>query len=205
MTTRFDRELTGFRFAETHYGDTLQDVSLRELGDASRWVELISYNNLVPPFIVDDPALARTGVLLSGGRIIVPAPGRRADQIDADAVLGSDVQLSVQGDLMTDGFDFSVVAGQHNMSQALRNRVSSERGDLMYHPDYGNDVRRLIGKVNGPTKGLLAARVTRTCVLQDPRVVQVSRSGARAIADAIIVAVECETISGRQVSAIAGI
>lgn len=195
--SRFDRELTGFRFVDTNHGDTLQDIALRELGDASRWVDLISYNNLVPPFITDDAALVRKGVILTGQQIIVPAPGRRADQTDSDAVLGADAQLGPRGELLTDGFDFAVVSGRANLSQAIRMRVTSERGDLMYHPEYGCDVRRLLGVVNGPTKGLIAARVSKAAVAQDPRVTRVTQATALVVADTINIAVECETIAGR--------
>ena len=45
----FDRELTGYRYASTNHGDTIQQVAFRELGDASRWAELVWINDLLPP------------------------------------------------------------------------------------------------------------------------------------------------------------
>ena len=43
------RPAPNIRHAEVHHGDTLQRISLRELGDASRWVELVLLNELRPP------------------------------------------------------------------------------------------------------------------------------------------------------------
>ena len=74
MTTIFDNALTGYRFADTRRGDTLQLISYRELGDASLWTQLIAYNKLVYPFITDDPTQVQPGVLLTGSQILVPAP-----------------------------------------------------------------------------------------------------------------------------------
>lgn len=205
MTSRFDRPMKGFRFVDTFFDDSLQTIALRELGDASRWVELIGYNGLVPPFIVNDPALGADGVVVAGQQMLVPAPGRRSSKIDPEAVLGRDAQLGPRGELLCDGYDFAIVAGRANLSQAIKNRVVSERGDLMYHPSYGCDVRRLIGVVNGPTKGLLAARVSRAAVAQDPRVTRITRASAEVAADVINVTVECETVAGRATSAVVSV
>lgn len=202
MSSQFDRPLVGFRFAETLVGDSLQSIALRELGDASRWTELISYNSLVPPFVVDDPALAGPGVLLTGAVILVPAPKAAAVQIDPEAVYGTDVLLGQYGGIqVTAGGDFAVVSGRDNLVQALSNRLDSECGDLMFHPEYGNNVRRLIGSVNGPTRGLIGAQVTSACVRLDPRVVRVTRSQSQIAGDAINISVEVQTVTGRTVLA----
>lgn len=204
MTTQFDRLLYGFRFVETRMGDSLQVIAARELGDASRWVDLINYNKLIPPFITDDPAAVKPGVLLSGTQILVPAPAPVVSTtIDPEKVFESDAQLSPTGTLMTDGSDFMVVAGSANLKQAIKNRIETERGDLIYHPQYGCDVRRLVGVVNGPTASLLGAEAVKTAVQQDPRINRVTQAVAEVVGDVINVSVEAETVSGRTVDAAA--
>jgi hypothetical protein len=87
----FMREAPGIRLAETRYGDTLQRIALRELGDASRWVELAELNGLRPPYLTD-PALARAGVLAYGASIKLPSPSSIVSaSSDPGAVYGADL------------------------------------------------------------------------------------------------------------------
>lgn len=202
--TDFERLRFGFRFAETQFGDTLQTVAARELGDAARWPDLVSYNKLVPPFITDDPTKARDGVLLTGQPLLVPAPSPVATaQADPDEVFGSDVQLNSRGELLTDGTDFVVISGSDNLVQALGCRVRTERRELIFHPDYGCDARRVIGRVNGPTKTILVSRLVKASVNQDPRVSRVRDAVGSAAGDAISVSITAETVAGRSVQATA--
>ena len=198
MTTQFDRELYGFRFANTERGDTLQVLAARELGDASRWPELISYNKLVPPFITDDPELAGPGVVLTGRQILVPAPSPVVTTTtDPDAVFEKDIRLSSDGQILVEGGDFAVVSGAANLVQSVKNRVHTERGELIYHPEYGSNVRRMIGVVNGPTAGLLASQYAKYAVQSDPRINRVTNASASVDGDVVSVTVEAEAIAGR--------
>lgn len=201
MSTQFDRPLFGFRFAGTEYGDTLQAIAARELGDASRWVDLITYNKLVPPFITDDASEAGPGVLLTGSPILVPAPAPASSlrQPDAAQAFGADMQLDARGVLMTDGNDFVIVAGAANLTQALKNRVVTERGDLLFHLLYGCDLRRIVGTVNGPTANLLAARSVKKALLQDRRVSTVRNAQATVSGDTINVTANADSVVGAPV------
>jgi phage baseplate assembly protein W len=189
--------LYGYRFVETRHGDSLQVIAARELGDANRWQELIAYNGLVPPFITDNPAQATPGVLLSGGLIRVPAPQPVVTTTtDPDKVFGIDVQLD-KGALVIIGGDMAVVSGRANLRQALKHRVETDRGELMFHPTYGSRIRRLIGTVNGPTAGMLAAQYAKAAVETDDRVKQVTVAQASIDGDTIRVDVEAEPVVGR--------
>lgn len=202
MTTiNVNRELSSFRFAETFRGDTMQRIALRELGDASRWPEIVSYNNLIPPFITDDEVLAGNGVLLSGDALRIPAPVRVVDaSIDPSATFLVDIDLST-GLIESDGVgDVLLCAGVPNLKQAIKHRIETTRSDLMYHPEYGSLIKRLIGTVTGPTANILAAEYAKSAVEADPRIQAVSSSTAQIVGDAISVSVEAETISGRVVS-----
>lgn len=195
-----ERPLFGFRFVEILHGDTLQAIAARELGDAGRWAELIAYNGLVPPFVTDDSAVAKTGVLLSGSLIRVPAPVPVITTTsDPDKVFERDIALDERGGLVLTAGDFDVASGRANLRQALKHRVTTDRGELMFHPSYGSLVRRLIGTVNGPTAALLAAQFAKSAVQADPRIKQVTQSTADVVGDVINVSVEAQPIVGRVV------
>lgn len=200
MATIFDRELTGFRYTEVLFEDTLQSIAARELGDAARWVELISYNKLVPPFIVQDPLQAKAGVLVPGALILVPAPSAETETPQPDNIFETDILLASDGDLSTAGGDLASVSGPDNLVQALRNRLATDRGELVFHQTYGASLRRLIGVVNGPTASLLASKYAGSSVEADPRVSRLIYSNATASGDSISVDVKAEAVSGRVVS-----
>jgi len=196
MTT-YQRPLYGYRFVEIRHGDTLQAIAARELGDASRWADLIVYNELRPPFITDDPLAAGDGVLLSGALIRLPAPAPTATSVtDADQVFGVDILLDRGQIVMQDG-DFSLASGRVNLHQALKHRIDTDRGELLFHQEYGSLVRSLIGSVNGPTAALLASEYAKSAVLSDDRIQQVTQSTAEVIGDKINVSVEAEPIIGK--------
>src|SRR6266568_2110312 len=123
MTTIFDNPLSGYRFVDTQRGDNLQLISFRELGDPSNCTILIAYNKLIYPYITDDPTQVKTGVLLTGSQILVPAPVPVIQSTtDPTLIFEVDVALDVNGLLQPDvNGDFAVVSGTKNLEQALSN------------------------------------------------------------------------------------
>lgn len=202
MTTIFDKPLTGYRFANTQYGDTLQRIAYREMGDATQWPLLIAYNNLEYPFITDDPALASTTVLLTGAQILVPAPVPVIESTtDPALVFEIDVALDVNGLLQAAANgDLAVVSGNANLVQALNGRVITDNGELIFHGAYGNRVRQLLGALNGPNAALLAGQYITGAVLADPRVSSVDSSIVTVAGDEIQVSVQLTPIVGRAVA-----
>jgi phage baseplate assembly protein W len=201
MSTPFDRVLYGFRFATVNFNDTLQKIAYRELDDASRWVELISYNKLVPPFIVNDEADRVPGVLVAGDQLLVPAPSPAADTtINPDEVFQVDMALTSRGMLKIgeDG-DFEVVGGSANLQQALKNAIETDRGELLFHSRYGSRMRQLIGKVNGPTAALLAAQYARSAAEDDPRISRIRSATATVDGEVVRASVIAEAINGREI------
>jgi len=199
MSVTIYREVQGVRFAETNHGDTLQQIALRELGDGSRWPELVALNGLRPPFLVDDLADVAPGVLLTGQLIKVPSASGQVRTTDADLVFERDVQLTDAGDIVADGGDFGLVSGLDNLRQALRNRLETDRGELVFHPAYGSLLRRIIGTVNGPTAALLASSYTKAALLSDSRVRRVTSAKARVSGDVVAVEANLEPIVGRAI------
>ena len=200
MTTDLRTPLAGFRFAETRRGDSLQAIAARELGDGKRWAELVSYNGLVPPYITDDPLVARAGVVLTGALILVPAATAAAYTTDQSQVFERDIALVAGQITIVDG-DFGPIEGLQNLKQAIRHRVATDRGELIMHPEYGSKLRLLIGTGNNAIAGQLAAEYARAAVSADPRVSSVRSPVAVVSGDSITVTIVAEPITGRAVDA----
>ncbi|RKP44685.1 hypothetical protein [Pararobbsia silviterrae] len=202
MTTSFDTSLTGFRFVRSHFGDTLRDVALRELGDASKWRDLVAINSLQPPYLTDDSTLASDTVLLNGrDYITIPASAAAAATTEAEDVFGTDCLLNADGTLgVTASGDFATVSGVANLQQALTNAVGVEKKELIYHPDYGCIVRQLLGAVAGPAAELLAADDVKTTVEADPRINSVTSSTGSISGDSITVSTVAQAINGQTVT-----
>ncbi len=195
-----EREVNGYRFVETNRGDTLQAIALRELGDGARWPELVSFNKLLPPFLTDDPAQVRPGVVLTGKLIRVPAADPLVETtVDADLVFERDISLGSDGALISTDGDFGMVAGIDNLRQAIAGRLTTDRGELAFHPAYGSMLRRIVGTVAGPTAAILAAAYANSTVKQDPRISSVKSSVATVTGDRVVVALVAEPIVGRAV------
>ena len=206
MSAEFERPMPGYRLAKTHYNDDLQAVAAREMGDANRWVELIWLNRLVPPYLVDDPRRVQDGVLQTGALIKVPAPkgawtpGRNDDTqiFERDCLLARKLLSET-----ADG-DIAVASGIDNLHQQLAHRIVTPRGQARRHPDYGCMVWRLVGRVNGPTAGLLGAKYVREALTAEYRVSSVSYSSAEIQFDSVRVAARVKAIDGGVVDVTVG-
>lgn len=186
------------RHAETQWGDSLQRVALRELGDAARWPELVELNSLSPPYLVDSLADAPSSgrVIVRGGLILVPAlAGQSRDLQTEEDVFGVDLLLS-DGELSGDSGDFATVAGRQNLWQAITIRIRTDPGELLFHPTYGCEARGLVGAGAGPNAAQLAAFFVKEAVLDDPRVDSVPKSSSVVSGDSLSVSVEVAPVSG---------
>lgn len=194
------KRLAGFRFVEIQHGDTLQRIALREMGDASLWPNLIDINDLTPPYLTDDPALAGPKVKLFGHLLMVPAgePQGEADP-DAARIYGSDVALN-KGLLQADETgDLALVAGVPNLKQALENRLATPLRDLLFHASYGCNVHSLKGEAGQPGIATLGAQFVRSAMLDDPRVREVGSAKANLTGDVLSVSATVTPITGTTV------
>jgi hypothetical protein len=195
-----ERRLTSFRLAEVRHGDTLQGIAARELGDASKWADLIAINDLVYPYLTGDPDLASDKVKLYGTLLIVPSTASRVSSAgDEDAVFGIDLDLT--GGVLTarDG-DFVTVGGRRNLRQAILHRLRTAFGELLFHGNYGLGAHRLRGAVNGPTTGILSAEYVRGAMLSDPRIAKVGSSIAQVDGDRVAVTASVQPVTGEPMS-----
>ncbi len=203
--SQFEQAEPSYRLIETHFGDDLQAVAAREMGDANRWVEIVWLNKLVPPYLTDDPRRVAAGVKLTGSYLKVPAPvGVWTDDAESGqvyerdcALVGKMLQADADGDLM-------VVAGSDNLRQQLSHRIVTPTGQARRHPDYGCKIWRLMGKVNGPTAGLLGAEYVRASLRADYRVSSVKTSKAEVKLDSVRVTARAIAIEGSAVDLLVG-
>lgn len=203
--TEFEREMPAFRLALTRFGDTLQTIAARELGDSNRWPELVWVNLLKFPYITDDERLAGPGVLLSGAMIKVPAPAGfiTTDATERGQVYERDCKMQGRQLQAVDG-DFAVITGADNLRQQLTHRVATPRGQAQRHPQYGCMLYRLVGRSNGPTAARLGSDYVRSCLEGDYRVKSVQFADAEVRGDTVRVQARAIAIEGGIVDILQG-
>lgn len=201
--------LGGFRRVQLEWGESLQTLAARELGDASLWVKIAEINRLAPPYVTGDPAQRSARVVMYGETLAIPdstadiRPGMTA----AEDVFQRDIALS-RGVLADDGDgDISLVAGRENLKQAISHRVKTDEGELIFHLDYGCKVGRLRGERKDAANLILARMYVHQAVLLDDRISRVSENVATAEGDAVRVELTAETATGHpvDVSAVVGV
>lgn len=196
----FEREMPNFRVADIRYGDSMRRISLRELGSADQWVELVLLNGLRPPYIVNDEADRAAGVLVAGDPIRIPAATAYVDAAtNPDEVFGRDVMLQ-GGKLVIEDGALALQSGLANYLQALRRRLTVTKRELGFHPEYGNFAANLKGRGNGPAVASLAAFYVRSALLEDVRTAQVPRCEASFDGDVLRVDADVVPISGRLIN-----
>jgi phage baseplate assembly protein W len=195
---KFESVISGYRQAEIQHNDTLQRMALRELGDAAKWMEIANLNGLVDPYITGDELVASDRVALYGDLIWVPAATPMVSSLTSpELTFDQDVSL-INGALTSDGSDFNLSYGIDNLKQALSHRIGTDKKDLLFHPQYGCDVRRLIGGLNSPVAEILAASYIERALRGDPRVKDVPSCLATVSGDSIFVEAEVIPIDGRR-------
>lgn len=193
-------------------GDTLRSISSKyNLAD---WRILADYNNLDYPFLSDEEHLTKN-VKKTGDTIIIPIDEpsrvRTEDTIinQEEAIFGLDIlltpsletakglrDLSIGGEITGYLGDVKTSRGVDNLAQAITHRLMTSYGELPLHPEYGCNIKKVVGK--GATfKEITKAKleVTRACK-QDPRVKEVSRVNVRFENQAMFISCYIQTING---------
>lgn len=187
------------RYIETHRGDTLQTISLREMGDSGFWHDLVWLNDLIPPFVTDDPLLAGPRVVLSGEKIAIPTSGTGVDP-DEIETFGVDISLSSIGKLSDVDGDFQTESGYQNLKMALLRRIVVEKQELGFSPGYGCWVGLIRGEKLGAAQLALAAFYVKSSILEDDRVSDVLSCVAVADGDSIKINATVQPVDGKELS-----
>jgi phage baseplate assembly protein W len=147
--------------------DNLRRIALRFLGDQERWQEIVRLNNLQPGPYGQYSLKDITWLTL-------PIPVGPAGFPSRDPYL-TDLDTDNAGSLiLTDAGHVGVRQGILNLYRAILRALSTPRGALIAHPEYGLDIARYVGHVGTPLFGrFLQIEVTST-ILRDPRIAGVS-------------------------------
>jgi phage baseplate assembly protein W len=133
-------------------------------------------------FLYPNPFTITTKVLRTGDTLVLPDPNTFQQVEDESAefarLLGSDVEINEKTRKLhwdSKKHDFRTVSGVANMHQAIKLRLSTFPGELLYHPAYGNDLLNFVGRKNTALFQALAAGIIHTCLNQDIRIYSVER------------------------------
>lgn len=193
--------LTGIRYAQTQWGDTLQSIALRELGDASKWVDIVNINGLKAPYLTGVDADVSSTVLKYGASLKVPSTFNSTNGAEsASAIYGTDIDLTDGDFSATESGDIAVLSGVPNLKQALTMRVNVQRYELLYHPDYGSMVRSVLGKGNNTVEASLANGYAQSSVLSDQRVQRIQKANTQVTGDSMEITMEVNPIVGKPIS-----
>lgn len=166
-------------------GTTLERIALTEMGDSSRWGEIVEVNSLKAPFISDDPFESRDGVLKPGDKLLIPIPvqngfsavpvgkenklTKNMNQLEKN--LGIDLKLTKDFDLsLNSSGDLEIVGGAENLAQGTLLKLSYEPGDVLEHPTLGAGIR--VGRKFPPVQEIKDGLIN--TLLQDARINRVT-------------------------------
>ena len=175
-----------------HEGEDIFAVAARLLKDDRLWKSIVVLNQLKSPYVSNTPA---DGVLVPGDAVLYPVPvsqgmnssaisayqadGEEADTRDTDPLevaYGRDLRLftdNTTGRDLTDVVvnqrgDLGSIQGVDNVTQGMRLKFSTERGELPAHPNYG--AKYALGSRATITSVNLFKIDVRGTILSDPRV-----------------------------------
>lgn len=163
-------------------GDNLERIASRTLGSSDRMLELITLNNLEPPYI--DPTGTSTNYRVKnpGDKLLIPtfssspSPSNKIDSKSSaltkglsalEKSFGVDLKLSKDFDLIFNNrHDYDYSYGTNNALQAIAIQLNLEKGSLPVNPELGLSIG--IGEKTKSTASE-TIRDIRSTILQDPR------------------------------------
>lgn len=171
------------------YGDTIQSIAHTSTGDVNSWREIVRYNDLKYPYIVDsvDEKIQNPEHWVTyGDVIIIPYEASIGDMNPNNLNIGDVEQLyastlGIDLDILTDDFaltttdkkDLKTARGIDNLKQAIIMQLLTPRGSLLMHPRYGSDLHNMFSKATAQNAIIIENEIAAT-IKQDPRVESVT-------------------------------
>ena len=179
-------------------GETIQSIAQLEIGDINSWRDIVVQNDLQYPYIVDTTAEKLTNIehlVTWGDKLIIPIVTSLLNDIDPNKLskkdqefilsvaLGRDLntlanpkELNKYGTsdelvALSDNLkgDVDTVYGVDNVKQSTIMRLSTARGSLLLHAEYGSDLHLLFKKATYEQMQVISIEIIRT-VLSDTRI-----------------------------------
>lgn len=174
-------------------GDDVESVAARELGDASRWPEVVRLNALGHPYIANArrPGAA---VAVPGDEIWLPASTARPRPPTEDDPLGRDIAAAWS--FRDTGGGLNVVTGGQCLLQGLTTRLTGTLGEDPLFPSLG--IAAAIGQPAGG--GAEVGVSVRRAVIADRRVDSIAKLEAFVEGDAVGIEVEVVAIDGQRLT-----
>lgn len=174
-------------------GVSLESLAIQFLGDATRWMDIANLNNLKPPYI--DADSSSPFVKKPGDKILIPSGDAPAGTVrtvfnsrftdnlsETERQMGVDIRLNDEFDFVIgSNNDFQFATAGTNLKQALRIKLSLEKGDLIYHQGIG--VGLIVGQKN--INPLDISQNIESIVLNDPRVQSINNLRVEVVGNAI--------------------
>ena len=144
-----------------------------------------------PVVIYPDPADLNTTVLRPGDLLKLPGESNiqdfTLDRQEWETLLGEDIALDENGQLLFDGGDLATYNGVDNLVQQLQHRLATSYGELPYHKDYGSELPDALGETASPYFILLAKALVRESLLRDPRISDVTNISVQVDGDTVLI------------------
>lgn len=182
-------DIYGYKTHVVTEGDSIQRIALSY--GIKDWREIVHFNKLDYPYIGNFGEVYEGNVAVTGDTILIPSYDYVVSPVVADVSLptmeelayGIDLDLytgadsssihnfEIKGELSGDeNLDLRLVTGIKNLAQQITTKLSTPKGLLWLHPDWGCNLKKYIGR-KGSIENLIKMRLmTQEAILEDNRV-----------------------------------
>lgn len=205
----------GYKTHVVSSGDSLQRIAV--LNGIEDWMEIAYFNKLSYPYIDTDNLkkydgkVARLGDLIfipSYEYVVSPTSGELSITKMEEQAYGCDLDiysaiddngkannLEEKGELSSNNGDIALVRGINNLKQQLTIKLSTPKGSLMLHPDWGCNILNMVG-TKGTEENLTDMMLmVREAILEDFRVVSVSNLNIQKDSSSVTINCDIQPIS----------